>query len=126
MSIVVFILSMSIILLLTRSHHQRKTFYNKNRLKTTDLTTIPTADSNPYADDILYETNKKKLLIERSHFCPIKPDSSFHSIPCPLYSTSSTFSLPSLELSAPSPPAPAIPPATPQYLSVHRLYKSYV
>ncbi|CAF4307331.1 unnamed protein product [Rotaria socialis] len=123
MSLVVFILSMSIILLLTRSNHQRKKIHNKNHLKTKHLSSIPMSDSNPYTDDILYETNKKKLIVDKPRLFPIKSDTS---IPCPLYSVSSSYSLPSLILSAPSPPPPAIPPATPQYFSVHRLYKSYV
>ncbi|CAF4488666.1 unnamed protein product [Rotaria magnacalcarata] len=114
---------MSIIILLTRSNHQRKKIHNKNHLKTKHLSSIPMPNSNPYTDDILYETNKKKLIVDKPRLFPIKSDTS---IPCPLYSTSSSYSLPSLMFSAPSPPPPAIPPATPQYLSVNRLYKSYV
>ncbi|CAF1577329.1 unnamed protein product [Rotaria sp. Silwood1] len=130
MSLVVFILSISIIILLTKSNHQRKQIRHKNYLKTKYLSSIiPRNDSNTYANDILYKKNTKKLFTEKKnslHLFPIKSELSIRSTHYPIYSSSSSYSLPSLVLSAPSPPPPFIPPATPQFLSVHRLYKSYV
>ncbi|CAF4370023.1 unnamed protein product [Rotaria sp. Silwood2] len=130
MSLVVFILSISIIILLTRSNNQRKQILHKHNLKTKYLSSIiPRNDSHTYTNDILYKTNNKKLFVEKKnslHLFPIKSELSIRSNPYPIYSSSSSYSLPSLILSSPSPPPPFIPPATPQFLSVHRLYKSYV
>ena len=44
----------------------------------------------------------------------------------PVYSISSSHSLPPLVLPSSSPPPPIIPPAAPRPLSVRRLYRSYV
>ncbi|CAF1092182.1 unnamed protein product [Rotaria sordida] len=129
MSLVVFILSVSIIILLTKTNHKQKQIHYKHHPKTKYLSSIiPRTDSNTYTDDILYKTNNKKLFVEKKNslnLFPIKSELSIRSTPYPIYSSSS-YSLPSLVLSSPSPPPPFIPPATPQFLSVHRLYKSYV
>ncbi len=110
MSFIVFILSMLIIILLTKSNHQRKRFHQKTK----HFSSLPI---NTYTNNILYRTNNNKS---------IKSDLSIQPIIHPAYSTLSSHSLPPLILPSPSPPPPFIPLASPQPLSVRRLYRSYV
>ncbi len=125
MSFVVFILSMSIIILLTKSKHKRKRFHHKTK----HLSSVPIHGLYTYTNNVLYRTNNKKLVTEKKNqqrLFPIKSELSIRRISHPAYSTTSSYSLPPLILPAPSPPPPIIPPATPQSLSVRRLYRSYV
>jgi len=125
MSFIVFILSMLIILLLTKTNRKQKQFYHKTK----HLSSIPiTNSSHIYTNNVLYRTNNKKLFTQKKHqqrLFPIKSELSIRPISHPAYSTSS-YSLPPTILPSPSPPPPFIPPATPQPLSVRRLYRSYV
>jgi len=86
--------------------------------------------SNTYTNNILYRTNNNKLFVEKKteqqRLFPIKSDLSIQPIIHPAYSTLSSHSLPPLILPSPSPPPPFIPLASPQPLSVRRLYRSYV
>lgn len=126
MSFVVFILSMLIIILLTKSNRQRKRFHQKTK----HLSSCPINTSHIYTNDVLYRTNNNKSFVEKKNqqqrLFPIKSDLSIRPIIHPAYSTSSSHSLPPLILSSPSPPPPFIPLGTPQPLSVRRLCRSYV
>ncbi len=129
MSIVVFLLSMSIILLLTKPNRKRNQSHRKHHQKTKHLSTGPTSNVHTYTNTVLYRTNNKKVFTEKRNqhrLFPIKSELSIQPMSQSVYSTSSSYSLPPLVLTSPSPPPPLIPPATPQPLSVRRLYRSYV
>jgi len=118
-------LSVLIILLLTKSNRKRRQRFNHNHhRKTRHLSSTPTNGSYTYTNNVLYRTNNDKLYVEtknQQRLFPIKSELSIPPIPCPVYSTSSSHSLPS-----PSPQPHIIPKIPPQPLSVRRLYKSYV
>ena len=128
MSFLVFILSILILILLTKSTCKIKQgiFYPIHCRKT--------PDSHTYTNNIMYTTNNNKLFIEKKnqqHVFPIKSELCIRRISSnPVYSTVTSRSLPSLVLSAPSPPPPPPPPIvsskTSQPLSVQRFYKNYV
>ncbi|CAF1248542.1 unnamed protein product, partial [Adineta ricciae] len=121
MSFIVFVLSVLIIILLTKSNRKqrrRRKFPHNHHEKTKQLTSTSINDSYTYSNNVLYRTNNDDL--------PNKSELSIPPISYTVYSTSSAHSLPPLVSSVSSTP-PLIPhPKTPQSLSVHRLYKSYV
>lgn len=120
MSFVVFILSILILILLTKSTCKIKQgrFYPIHCRKT--------RDSHTYTNNIMYTTNNNKLFIEKKnqqHVFPIKSELCIRRISSnPVYSTVSSRSLPSLVLSSP----PIVSSKTSQPLSVQRFYKNYV
>jgi len=122
MSFIVFILSILILILLTKSTCKIKQgrFYPIHCRKT--------RDSHTYTNNIMYTTNNNKLFIEKKnqqHVFPIKSELCIRRISSnPVYSTVSSRSLPSLVLS--SPPPPIVSSKTSQPLSVQRFYKNYV
>ncbi|CAF2911575.1 unnamed protein product [Rotaria sp. Silwood2] len=129
LSFIVFILSILIIILLTKSNHKIKQgrFYPADCRKTRDSSSAPVF-SHTYTNNVMYRTNNnnKQLFSERrnqQHIFPIKSDLCIHQISSnPVYSTVSSQSLPSLVLS----PLPINSLNPSQHLSVHRLYKTYV
>ena len=90
MSLIVFILSILIIIILTKS--ARGQFHPKHSRKTRD---------SSYTNNIMYRTNTNKLLIERKnqqHVFPIKSELCIRRIESnPIYSTVSSQSLPSIQ-----------------------------
>ncbi len=117
MSFVVFILSILILILLTKSTCKIKQgrFYPIHCRKT--------RDSHTYTNNIMYTTNNNKLFIEKKnqqHVFPIKSELCIRRISSnPVYSTVSSRSLPSLV-------PPIVSSKTSQPLSVQRFYKNYV
>lgn len=125
MSVIIFILSMSIIILLTKSNRNGKGFHHKTK----HLSSVPIHSSHTYTNNVLYRTNNKKLFVEKKdqqRLFPIKSELSIRPISDSIYSTSSSHSLPPLVLPIPPSPAPIIPSGIPQPFSVRRLYRSYV
>ncbi len=122
MSFIVFLLSMSIIFLLTKSNREQKRFHHQKLPN-------PIASSHTYTNNVLYRTNNdNKLFVEKKNqksLFPIKSELTVRPTSYPIYSTSS-HSLPPLVIPSPSPPPISIPPVSSQPLSVQRLYKSYV
>jgi hypothetical protein len=130
MSFIVFLLSMSIIFLLTKSTRKRKRIPNNHEQKTKKLLSNTITGSYTYTNNVLYRTNNdNKFFVEKKNqkqLFPIKSELSVRPMSYPIYSISSSHSLPPLVLPSPSPPPIHIPPVSPQPLSVTRLYKSYV
>ncbi|CAF0985386.1 unnamed protein product [Adineta steineri] len=128
MSFVVFVLLILIIILLTKSTRKikRGRFYPSHCRKTQD-SSIKHMFPHTYTNNIMYKTNNKKLSTnkktQQQHMFPVKSDICIRET-CsnPIYSTISSQSLPSLVLSTPT----IVSLNTPQPLSVHRLYKSYM
>jgi hypothetical protein len=129
MSLIVFILSLLIIILLTKSTRKNKRgqFYPTHSRKTCD-SSLPPGFSHTYTNNIMYRrnNNNNKLFLERKnqqHVFPIKSELCVRRISSnPVYSTVSSQSLPSLVLSAPA----VVSGNASQPLTVRRLYKSYV
>lgn len=127
LSFVVFILSIFIIILLTKSNYNIKQgrFCLSHCRKTQDSSSTHVF-SHTYTNNVMYRTNNKPSLIDKrnqQHVFPTKSDVCIHHISSsPVYSAVSSQSLPSLVLPSPS----FIPSDRPQKLSVHRLYKTYV
>lgn len=129
MSFVVFMLSLLIILLLTKSNRKRRRFHHYHRKKRHSSSSTPITGSYTYTNNVLYRTNNEKLFVEtknQQRLFPIKSELSIPPISCPVYSTSSSHSLPPLVTPSSASKPPFISPVTPQPLSVRRLYKSYV
>jgi len=101
MSIIIFILSILIIILLTRTNRNHCQSFKSQKQSTKE--------------------NENKL---PEKLFSIQTEYSFEPISKNPYS--SVNSLPPLVLPTPSPPLPIIPTITPKPLSVRRLYKSYV
>ncbi|CAF3505213.1 unnamed protein product [Rotaria sp. Silwood1] len=129
LSFIVFILTILIIILLTKSNHKIKQgrFYPTDCRKTRDSSSAHVF-SHTYTNNAMYRpnNNNRQLFSERrnqQHVFPIKSDLCIRQISSnPVYSTVSSQSLPSLVLSPPS--LNSLNPT--QHLSVHRLYKTYV
>ena len=101
----------------------------KHYHKTKHLSSHPINTSHTYTNNLLYRTNNTKIFVEKTNqrrLFPIKSELSIQSNSHSIYSTTSSHSLPPVILPSPSPPPPIIPPATPQPLSINRLYRSYV
>ena len=129
MSSIVFILSILIIILLTKSNRKQKQLYCNHQLKTNHSLSASSNDSHKYRKNTLCKNNNKRSLIERknlSSLFPIKSEPAIHPIPYPIYPTPSSSSLPPLVLSSSSTTSSAISPINSQCLSARRLYRSYV
>ncbi|UJR15456.1 hypothetical protein I4U23_002400 [Adineta vaga] len=126
MSLIVFVLFIFIIILLTKSNGKitRGRFYPSHCRKTQD-SSAKHIFSHTYTNNIMYKTNSKLCFEKKNHdnIFPIKSDLCVRQTPInPVYSTTSSQSLPSLVV-----PTPIIVPSnTPQPLSVRRLYKNYM
>ena len=129
MSFTVFILSILIVILLTKSNRKQKQFYRNHQVQTEYSLSASSNNWYKYRNNILCKTNKKKSLTERkspSSLFPIKSEPSVHPIPYPIYLTPSSSSLPPLVLPSSSPTSSTIPPINSQCLSARCLYRSYV
>ncbi|CAF1313367.1 unnamed protein product [Rotaria sordida] len=131
LSFVVFVLTILIIILLTKSNHKIKQgrFYPTDCRKTQD-TSSAHIFSHTYTNNAMYRTNNKQLFSERRnqhHVFPIRSDLCIRQIPSnPVYSTVSSQSLPSLILPSPPLPPPINSSNPSKNLSAQRLYKTYV
>ncbi|CAF3782374.1 unnamed protein product [Rotaria socialis] len=122
LSSVVFILSILIIVLLTKSNHKLKKgqFYPTACRKTQDSSSAHVSP-HTYTNNVMYRTNRQFVSERKNHqhVFPIKSNLCIRRISStPVYSTVSSQSLPSLLYDVPSDKL--------QDLSVHRLYKTYV
>jgi hypothetical protein len=127
MSFIVFILSILIVILLAKatSKVKRGQFHPNHSRKTQDSSSTDVF-SHTYTNNVMYRTNNHKLFIEKRnqhHVFPAKSELCIRRVSSnPVYSTASSQSLPSFELSS----SPIATSNLPQPLSVRRLYKSCV
>ena len=129
MSFIVFILSLSIIILLTKSNRTRKRFVKNSHRRTKGLSPTPLNGSQTYTNNVLFKTSNNTAFMKnqnQQHLYPIKSELTIRPLSYPIYSASSANNLPPLVLPLPSSSPPVIPLVIPQSLSVRRLYKSYV
>lgn len=131
MSLVVFVLSALVIILLTRSKYQckRKQCHPSYHKKPKDLPSISVAsDSYTYTSNVLDRTNSNRFFRGRRNLSrpfPTKTDLPIRPISYHACSTN-THHLPPLVLPTTSSVAPLLCSVKTQPLSVRRLYKSYV
>ena len=124
MSFMVFVLSMSIVVLLTKSTHQRRRSHLYGTARQLLSASTPT-DSRTYANDARYRIHPNELVTKihtEAHLHPIQ------SVSYPITCKGTSHTLAPMILSGTSLRAPILATTTtsPQMLSVRRLYKSYV